>query len=312
MTAEQTRALVTIALMAAFADGLKDERERSRIKALAARLSDAGLDVDAIYEDVLLRKPGLSAIAGPLAADRNVAQFAYEIAVGVADADGVHTPAEGAFLEQLASTLKLPANEAKQVVETADSIAASAATPPLPTERSGAARPDAAQIDKRILDASITNAALELLPESLASMAILPLQVRMVYRLGQAHGFDLDSGHIKEFIATLGIGMTGQYLEQFVRKLAGGVLGSMLGGMGGAIGRQAASSGMAFATTWAIGQLANQYYAGGRTLDAARLKTAFTPLVEQGQSMIARYGPAIEERARSINVRNLPQLIRQG
>jgi uncharacterized protein (DUF697 family)/tellurite resistance protein len=309
MTADQTRALVTIALMAAFADGLKDERERARIKALAGRLSGEGLDVDAIYEDVLLRKPELSSIASPLVADRNVAQFAYEIAVGVADADGVHTPAEGAFLERLAQTLELPVAASKQTIAEADAIAAAPAQVTEPRSANGQRQPDAAELDKRIVDASITNAALELLPETLASMAILPLQVRLVYRIGQAHGYQLDQGHIKEFIATLGVGLTGQYLEQFARKIMGGVLGSVLGGIGGALGRQAASSGMAFATTWAIGQLAKQYYAGGRTLDAARLKQAFTPLVEQGQSMIARYGPAIEERARSINVRKLPQLI---
>ncbi len=209
--------------------------------------------------------------------------------------------------------MQLPVAQAKQAIDEADAIAAA----PAPATSSGGSapiasgqrQPDAAALDKRIVDASITNAALELLPETLASMAILPLQVRLVYRIGQSYGYELDQGHIKEFIATLGVGLTGQYLEQFARKLLGGVLGGVLGGMGRAIGRQAASSGMTFATTWAIGQLAKQYYGGGRSLDAARLKSAFTPLVEQGQSMIARYGPAIEERARSIDVRKLPQLI---
>ena len=307
MTPEQQRALVTIALMSAFADGLKDERERARVKALATRLSGEGLDIEAIYEDVLLHKPAIATVAATLADDRNLSLYAYEIAVGVADADGVHTPAEGAFLDSLRDALRLPAAETRRTIDEADAIAAA---PSAPSAR-GTVAPtaDAAQIDKRILDASITNAALELLPETLASMAILPLQVRMVYRIGQAHGFELDQGHIKEFIATLGVGLTGQYLEQFARKLLGGALGSVLGGLGRAAGRQAASSGMAFATTWAIGQLAKQYYGGGRTLDAARLKAAFSPLVEEGQTMISRYGPAIQERARSLDLRKLPQLI---
>lgn len=310
MTPEQTRATLTVALMAAFADGLKDERERERIKALATRLAGEGIDLDAIYEEVLLGRPDLQAVAAPLVADRNVANFAYEIAVGVADADGTHTPAEGAFLEQLRATLQIPVPHAKQVIDDADAIAAAPATLGIAgVDAATGVRADSAEIDKRIVDASITNAALELLPDTLASMAILPLQLRLVYRIGKSHGYELDQGHIKEFIATLGVGLTGQYLEQFARKLLGGVLGSVMGGIGRAAGRQAASSGMAFATTWAIGQLAKQYYGGGRTLDAQRLKSAFTPLVEQGQSMIARYGPAIEERARSIDVRKLPQLI---
>jgi uncharacterized protein (DUF697 family) len=171
--------------------------------------------------------------------------------------------------------------------------------------------PDVAELDRQIVNASITNAALELLPESLASMAILPLQVRLVYRIGKAYGYELDQGHIKEFVATLGVGLTGQYLEQFGRKLLGGLLGSVLGGTGRAAGHQAASSGMAFATTWALGQLAKQYYGGGRTLDAAKLKAAFAPLLAQGQGLITRYGGEIAERARTIDVRDLPALIRQ-
>jgi uncharacterized protein (DUF697 family)/tellurite resistance protein len=306
MTAEQTRALVTIALAAMHADGGQHERERARLSALAARFRAEGVDLNAIERDIAQGRVDVDAVASALAGDRALAQLAYEVAVGVADADGVHTPAEGEFLEQLAASLKLPPLESREIVAQADSIAAAA------DGAAVAATADAGEIDKRILDASITNAALELLPETLASMAILPLQVRLVYRIGQSYGFTLDSGHIKEFIATLGVGLTGQYLEQFGRKLLGGLVGRVLGGIGGSLGRQAASSGMAFATTWAIGQVAKQYYGGGRTLDSAKLKAAFTPLVEKGQSMIAQYAPAIEERARSIDLRRLPELVRRG
>ena len=170
--------------------------------------------------------------------------------------------------------------------------------------------PDAIALDRQIVNASVTNAALELLPESLASMAILPLQVRLVYQIGKAYGYELDQGHIKEFVATLGVGLAGQYLEQFGRRLLGGLLGTVLGGIGSAVGHQTASSGMAFATTWALGQLAKQYYGGGRTLDAGKLKAAFAPLLEEGQGLIGRYGGEIAERARTIDVRNLPALMK--
>ena len=306
MTADQTRALVTIALSAMHADGGSHERERQRLEALSARFAAEGVDIAAIERDVAQGGVDLAAVAAGLAGDRALAQLAYEVAVGVADADGVHTAAEGQFLEQLAAALEIPVRESKDIVAQADAIAGAAATPV------AAPAPDAAEIDKRILDASITNAALELLPETLASMAILPLQVRLVYRIGKSHGFELDSGHIKEFIATLGVGLTGQYLEQFGRRLLGGLAGRVLGGLGGSLGRQAASSGVAFATTWAIGQLAKQYYSGGRTLDAAKLKAAFTPLFDQGQSLIARYAPAIEERVRTLDLKSLPDLVRRS
>ena len=315
MNDAEIRALLTIALMSALADGGKDERERAALKSLAARLGEGRIDLTDVYDDVLVRKIPIADAVRSLATPETRRQ-AYETAVAVADADGVHSPAEGAFLRDLAAALGLPAPEAQGYVEQADAVAEAAgvagASGSEPVRQvPGHVMPDAAALDQQIVNASITNAALELLPESLASMAILPLQVRLVYRIGNAYGYELDQGHIKEFIATLGVGLAGQYIEQFGRKLLGGLLGAVLGGMGRAVGRQGASSGMAFATTWALGQLAKQYYGGGRTLDAGKLKAAFAPLLEQGQGLIGRYGGDIAERARTIDVRNLPALIRR-
>jgi uncharacterized protein (DUF697 family)/tellurite resistance protein len=313
MTDAEIRAFMTVALMAAMADGAGDDRERAALKGLAGRLGEGKLDLSDVYDDVLVRKISIADAVRPLGTTEARRQ-AYETAVAVADADGVHSPAEGAFLRDLAAALGVPEEDAKRYVAEADAVAEAAgvagASGAAVRQVSGHVVPDGALLDQQIVNASITNAALELLPESLASMAILPLQVRLVYQIGKAHGYELDQGHIKEFIATLGVGLTGQYLEQFGRKLLGGLLGSVLGGVGRAVGRQTASSGMAFATTWALGQLAKQYYGGGRTLDAAKLKAAFAPLLEQGQGMIGRYGAQIAERARTIDVRNLPALIR--
>ncbi len=315
MNDSEIRAFLTIALMAALADGGKDDRERAALKSLAARLGEGRIDLIDVYDDVLVRKIPIADAVRSLTTPEARRQ-AYETAVAVADADGVHSPAEGAFLRDLAAALGMPAQEAQGYVAQADAVAEAAGVAgesgsELARPAAGHVMPDAAALDRQIVNASVTNAALELLPESLASMAILPLQVRLVYQIGKAHGYELDQGHIKEFIATLGVGLTGQYIEQFGRKLLGGLLGTVLGGMGRAVGHQTASSGMAFATTWALGQLAKQYYGGGRTLDAGKLKAAFAPLFEQGQGLIGRYGGEIAERARTIDVRNLPALIRR-
>ena len=315
MSDSEIRAFLTVGLMAALADGTSDDRERAALKALVSRLGEGRVDLSDVYDDVLVRKVPIADAVRPLTTTE-ARRHAYETAVAIASADGVHTPAEGAWLRDLAAALGLPAQDAQGYVAQADAIAQAAGvasasgTEPV-REVQGHVMPDTAALDRQIVNASITNAALELLPESLASMAILPLQVRLVYQIGKAYGYELDQGHIKEFIATLGVGLTGQYLEQFGRKLLGGLLGAVLGGVGRAVGHQTASSGMAFATTWALGQLAKQYYGGGRTLDAAKLKAAFAPLVEQGQNLITRYGGEISERARTIDVRNLPALLRQ-
>ncbi len=66
---------------------------------------------------------------------------------------------------------------------------------------------------------------------------------------------------------------------------------------------------MAFASTWALGQVARQYYAGGRTLDADKLRAAFGPLLSQARELGTRYAGQIQQRAQSIDLTNLPALI---
>ena len=314
MNEAEQRATLAVALMAAFADGMRDDRERTAVEALVGQLNDAAggaLDVAAVYQDLTQRKPDLAEVVKPLVTQQS-RQFAYEAAVGIAHADGATSESESTFLAKLAAALALPSPAAKVFAETASSMAvAAAAMPVVATAPSATTRaaPDAAALDASILNAAITNAALELLPESLASMAIIPLQMKLVYRIGQAYGYELDGSSVKDFLATLGVGLTAQYLEQFGRKLLGGLLGSVAGGIGRSIGNQAASSGMAFASTWALGQVARQYYAGGRTLDADKLRAAFGPLLSQARDLGTRYAGQIQQRAQGIDLSNLPALI---
>ena len=317
MTEQENRAVMTIALMAAFADGLKDERERAAVKQVADALgSEGGVDLPALYRDALIAKPNLAQLAAmlPSLASR---QLAYEMAVGVCDADGAHGAAEKDFLARLAQALDLPvavtgeldrrADEMAQAVSGEDVAGPSATVSGAILGKSNLSE---TELEQLIRKAAITNAALELLPEGLSSMAIIPLQMRLVYRIGKSYGYELDRDHTRDFIATLGVGLTSQYLEQFGRKLLGGLLGSLGGGLGRTLGRQTASSGMSFATTYALGRVAQRYYAGGRRLDAASLKATFTELLAEARGLAPRYRAEIEQRAESINPRELAALIR--
>jgi uncharacterized protein (DUF697 family)/tellurite resistance protein len=327
MTAEETRSILTIALMAAFADGLKDEGERAAVKRVAEALGpEAGFDLPGLYREVLLAKPDLAQVAASLQS-REARQLAYEMAVGVCDADGAQGPEEKTFLTRLAELLALPSAAAGATSARADEIAdsafapdpdisagaaAAAAAPAVSGTVMGKSKLSDAEMDKLILNASVTNAALELLPETIASMAIIPLQMRLVYRIGQAHGYPMDRTHAKDFLATLGVGLTSQYLEQFGRKLLGGVLGGLGGGLGRAVGRQAASSGLTFATTYALGRVAQRYYAAGRTMDTATLKQTFAGLLEEARGLAPRYREQIEQKASTIDTRSLAALVRQS
>lgn len=311
MTDQEQAAILSICLMAAFADGAKDERERAQLKSIADTLS-AGSNVNlaALYQDVLLKRRSLADTAQALRS-AELRQLAYEMAVCVCDADGAHNAPEQAFLNELRRALGMDAGTAQAYETAADEIASA----PLDTAAAGpvvAAQPaDAAALDKTILNYSILNGALELLPQSLATLAIIPLQMKMVYRIGKAHGYELDRGHIKDLLATLGVGLTSQYVEEIGRKLIGGLLRKVGGGLVGALGRQATGSAIAFATTYALGQVAKRYYAGGRSLSMDDLKTAFQSLLGEAQSLRGRYAGEIEQKAKTIDVNQILAMVKQ-
>jgi uncharacterized protein (DUF697 family) len=242
------------------------------------------------------------------------------MAVCVCDADGVAGAAEQQFLRELRDALQLDAGTAAQVVREADAVAgapiaagstAAAAAVGLETSVPAAAgsMPDA-EMDKYILNHAIVNGAIELLPQSLATMAIIPLQMKLVYRIGQSYGYQMDKGHIKEFLATAGVGLTSQYVEQFGRTLLGGLLGAVTGGLGRGLGSLATGAAFSFATTYALGQLAKRYYAGGRQMNTALLQQTYQSLLDQAKQLQGQYGNQIQQKARSLDAAQVMSMVK--
>jgi uncharacterized protein (DUF697 family)/tellurite resistance protein len=309
MNTPQLRAILNIMIHASLADGRKSEDERGAVRDAAESLA-AGADkaLAGVYQDVLLKRVTLADATAALP-ELEHRQLAYEMAVCVCDADGVQDAAEQRFLESLKRQLGLEADASVAAAAAeADAIAKAAYEPAAATP---ARAVNDAELDKSILNYSILNGALELLPQSWASMAIIPLQVRMVYRIGKSHGFDLDQGHIKEFLATVGVGLTSQYVEQIGRKLVGGLLGKAAGRMIGGLGAAATSMAFSFASTYALGHLAKRYYSGGRVMSTELLRQTYQDLLGSAKVTQQQYLPAIQQRARTLNAAEVMQLVRQ-
>ncbi|MBZ8139708.1 GTPase [Rubrivivax gelatinosus] len=307
MNTEDTRAILTISLLAAFADGRKHEREHEQVRRIAEGLAqDAAVGLPQLVQNVLLKRVDVAGAAAALGS-AEARQLAYEMAVGVCDADGAQSAAERSFLADLAQRLQLDGAEASAYSAQAETMAEAAL--PVATAPAAGTKPvvDEAELDRAIVNAAVVNGALELLPESLSTLAIIPLQMKLVHRVGLAYGYPLDSGHVKDFLATAGVGLTSQYLEQAGRKLLGGLLGK---GLFGGLGKQAVSSGLAFATTWALGHVAKRYYAGGRTLSAELLRQSYTDLLQQARGLQAQYGPQIQQQARTLDTTKVMALVR--
>lgn len=320
MNASEQEAVLTIALLAAFADGNKDDREREEIKRIAESLAgEAGApQLAQIYQSVLLKRVNVSQAAAALT-DPTHKQLAYEMAVCVCDADAVASDAEQKFLKELRTSLGLDSQQTSQVEKEAAALA-DAPLPNTPVAAAPAAQPASsdvrqatmsdAELDKYILNHAIVNGAIELLPQSLATMAIIPLQIKLVYRIGQAYGVQLDKGHIREFLATAGVGLTSQYVEQFGRKLLGGLLGSVAGGLGRGLGRVTAGAAFSFATTYALGQLAKRYYAGGRQMNTALIQQTYQSLLGQAKQLQGQYSSEIQHKASTLDAGQVMSMVK--
>ncbi len=327
MQAQDQKAILAIALQAAFADGTKDDREREEIRRMADSLATetSALDLRALYQDVLLKRFTLDHAVAALS-DEGLRHYAYEMALCVCEADGRTTDAERQFLNTLKTRLGLGDTQAQDierevdpfvepvgvpaaVATTSTAMAVSGTQPTLKTGVPASTANDAA-LDKSILNYALLNGALELLPQSWASMAIIPLQVKMVYGIGQAHGVNLDQGHIKEFIAAAGVGLTSQYLEQFGRKLLVGLLGKVAGKTVGRIGGAATGMAFSFATTYALGQVAKRYYAGGRVMSTDVLRDTFQSLLGPAKQLQTQYLPQIQQKAATLDAGQVMAMVR--
>lgn len=311
MTEPEQRALVTLVLLAASADGTEHPRERAEVARVAGALA-AGttIDVAALSQAIALQQVTLAQAAGALSAPETK-RLAYELCSGVCGADGVHDDAERRFLAALSAALGFDA-AAQSAAAAFDANANAVAAAPVsaisgaepPAEATG--RLSDADLDRVILNYAILNGALELFPDTLSSMAILPLQMRMVYRIGQSYGVQLDRSSIKELLATAGVGLTSQYVEQIGVSLVGKLFGrGLVGRLLGTLAEQSVSSGFSFATTFALGRLAARYYAGGRNMSGLVLKETYDGLLRDARSLEGQHFSAIQAKARTINMKEI-------
>jgi uncharacterized protein (DUF697 family)/tellurite resistance protein len=306
---QEHRAIIGVCVLAAFADGVQSQNERGQIERIVTGFSGETLDVASVYQDVLGARFTMATAASQLHTQAG-RSLAYEMAVCVCSADGLMNDSEKKFLSDLHQALQLQTSATQDHQQTAQAIGAAPPIISAPTMTMTDVNREG-ELDRMIMNAAIMNGALEIMPHTLATMAIIPLQMRLVYKIGHAYGFELDRGHIKDFLATVGIGLTSQVFEGFTQQLIGGFARRLTGGFLGGLVGEATGSAFAFASTYAIGQVARKYYASGRTLSTSQLKDVFATMLSDGRSMQGRYSGDILRQSRQVNVTDLLPLVRQ-
>ena len=299
MNASDASTIGQLALLAALSDGTLAPEEQAELSRVAGRLGIP--TTSAVMDQAQTGQASVAQLAGSLS-DKEARRTAYEVAVAICSADRVVNPREQEFLAQLRSALKLDPFEIQGFEREAKAlISAPVATgKPPPTSD--------ADLDTIILDQAMLTGALELLPDGLANMAILPLQMRLVYQVGQRYGQQLDVNQIKDLAGTLGIGAAAQAVEGLVRKVLGSVAGGLLGNLVGGAAGTAAGVAVSFVTTYALGHVAKQYYAQGRKLSADDLRALFTRFQGEAREL----WPKVQGRIQTLagNVR-LPDVLTQ-
>ena len=303
MNDNDKRPIVTIALMAALADGAASPEEQAQLREAMNRLGIK--DSDGLTQAATTGHLDLDQVVKSLSDDAARA-YAYELALVVCHAGGPANDREQAFLKELRGALGLGVTAVAQLEKDAAALATAA---PATTGSSGggAADPD---LEQMILQQAMLAGAVELLPDRLANLVILPLQLRLVYQIGRKYGQQLDVNQIKDLAGTLGIGAAAQAIEGVVSKLVRGVAGGLLGGIIGGAGGIAAGAAVTFSATYALGHVAQRYYAQNRTLGAADLRELFQKFQDDARGIFPRVQTEIQSRAKTLNLPNLLAAIR--
>jgi uncharacterized protein (DUF697 family)/tellurite resistance protein len=293
----EQQAIISIALMAALADGQQSDAETASLAAVAKEFGE-DLFSEVASGDVTLE----SQVA--LLTTPEAKQHALETAIAVCHADGTTNEAETEFLYKLRSALQLPSDAAQHKQEQANTMATTSVSSPI--VGAGAVTDGADPLENLILSHSVIAGALQLLPQGLANLAVLPVQTKMVYQIAEKYGHKPNRENITDLLAIVGVGIASQVVGGIARGLLRGVAGRFMGGVAGT----AADAAVSFGTTFALGGVAKKYYEQNRKINTEDVKKVFTERLEQGKTLYSKYSGQVSEKAKSLSGSDITAMLR--
>lgn len=318
MQEQDREPVVTLCLLAALVDGERSPEETAQFERIVAQLGGTG------------PAPGTATIAeaaGRLASPE-ARRLAYEMAVSVVYADGDANAREREFLTELRAALALPGEAVDGLDQDALSLAEAPLALAVPEPEPGrpipkslyasqggipTSSPDAA-LDSLIRKQALLTGALELLPQNIASLVIIPVQMRLVYRIGSDYGQRPDAAQVRDLLGAMGIGAAAQVLDGLTRRILGrlgrGLFGSPLGGVMGGTAGAAAGAGLAFVTTYALGHAARQYYHQGRQLSRDDLAALYRRFRKEAEAILPAAQEQIHQQSQHMDFPKLLATIR--
>jgi uncharacterized protein (DUF697 family)/tellurite resistance protein len=211
---------------------------------------------------------------------------AYSACYTMAYADGQYHQAEQAILGKMEKAWEV-AKEKKNLLgrvfqEAKETVSFSAIKPISdPAKRE-------AEVNQDVLKYSILGGVLGLNPVPIAKLAteiaVLGVQGKLVRDIGQYWGQETTSSGVKQLLVGMGAGQVGRVA---LNTLLGFV--PVLGSVVPAISN--------FASTWAVGRVANEFYASGGKMDSKTLQAAFKRKQKEGRDAYAQHKAAVEQKS---------------
>ena len=288
------RAMVAIAK----ADGKLTADERAALETMVEALP-GGSDLKPFLDERAPEFDQLLAEIKTPAAREQLWQSAYSLV----HADGSASAEEQALLDKIRTTYRID----EQVVSATRRLLDETKDTLLPSNISPIADPAARQkeIDQDVLKYSVLSAVLGAFPVPgvaiATDLAIVALQVKLVRDVGQYWGHTVDKAAAKTLLAGLGLGTGARIAVSNLAKLVP-VWGSAFGAT------------TAFATTWALGKIANRYFESGQKADIGKLKKEMKAVEKEGKDAYAAQKDAIEAKRQAsvVELRTLNEQRKSG
>lgn len=270
MSMTEVHAVASLRLIVAVAKADDDlaPQERAQLEAALSTLPLGGLSVERLFAEAVDIDAQFRLLDTPQAKEH-----AWSAMYAMAWADGDCVPLEQVVLDHAQHALGIEDTTVtglhRLYNEARDTVLPSSIEPIAdPAKR-------AAEIAQDTLKYAILSAILGAFPVPglaiLTDLAVVGLQVKLVRDIGQYWGHKVDPSAAKSMLYGLGLG-TGA-------RMAVNNLAKLVPGWGSAVGATTS-----FAATWALGKVANEYFATGAKDDPSVLLSAFKSAEKEGKS----------------------------
>ena len=248
---------------------------------------NANLPANLTYEVLFEDNPDFDALLRQITSQEG-RDVTFSAAFAMAYADRECHPAEQALLDKIEKAFVVPKEKKgfiKRIFDEGRDTLSLTSIEPIADPRKRQR-----EINEDLLKYSVLSAVLGLNPVPIVSIAtdiaVVGLQAKMFRDVGQYWGRETSKDTVKQIMGGVGVG-TGA-------RIAVNNLANFLPGVGSAV---AATTN--FASTWALGKVANQYWESGGKADMKMLKELFVKSHAEGEDVYQQHKAAIDARIKA-------------